>query len=469
MQTTPPPAAELSEHAADLPLQTLADGRYVLFGQLGHGSQASTFAAVDKQSGRQVAIKSFHVGHARSWKDVELAEREARILASLDHPALPRYYDHFEEQGSLYLVMERVEGMDLSRYQREGNRLSLGELRQLLEMLSGVLDYLHSRVPPVIHRDIKPGNIIRRPDGTYCLVDFGSVRDGMRPEGGSTVVGTFGYMAPEQFQGRAMPATDVYAVGALLLALITGSPPEALPHNGLELDVRAAIGNAVPKGWIDVIERFVRIDPQTRPASLGPLLASLDDIAPQQSNTSTGASDPHHQSTPEVIQRDPDASFTVMVGSGFGLLPFVVLMIARIAIWAALCVAIPILLSLLSIVFGPRLRFAARDVARAGHAARARLADASRHLRLAEPFVLQGQHYRGRKRRYRDWGKHGSWSPRDWRNFESTYDWRKHVRVVDDTPRPDHDAAQEDATQRRSPGSYFSDASSVKGTHKREP
>ena len=86
-------------------VRTLRGGRYAIVGELGAGSQAETFDAVDKQAGRPVAIKRFQVRGAKSWKDVELAEREARVLATLSHPSLPVYIEHFEEDGALYLVM----------------------------------------------------------------------------------------------------------------------------------------------------------------------------------------------------------------------------------------------------------------------------------------------------------------------------------------------------------------------------
>ena len=88
----------------------LGDGRYVVRGVLGEGAQGVTYDAMDTREGRPVAIKRFDVRGARGWKDVELAEREARTLASLDHPRLPRYFEHFEEDGALYLVMEKIEG-----------------------------------------------------------------------------------------------------------------------------------------------------------------------------------------------------------------------------------------------------------------------------------------------------------------------------------------------------------------------
>jgi hypothetical protein len=142
-----------------------------------------------------------------------------------------------------------------------------------------MLDYLHGRAPPVIHRDLKPGNVIRRPDGSFAFVDFGAVRDKLRPKGGSTVVGTFGYMAPEQLQGRALPASDVYAIGATALSMLTGCEPEDLPHRGLAMDVRRALQGRPAqrsRGLIEVLERMLDPDPDRRASRIGVLLPRLD-------------------------------------------------------------------------------------------------------------------------------------------------------------------------------------------------
>ena len=192
--------------ARPLPVQpseaTLRDGRFALLGLLGEWAQGRTYAGIDKREGRPVAIKRFDVRGARTWKGAELAEREARVLQSLSHPKLPRYIDHFEEGGALYLVMEMIEGETLATLRARRVVLPPEAVFRFLEDASSVLDYLHRRPVPVVHRDLKPGNVIRRSDGSFAFVDFGAVRDKLRPEGGSTVVGTFGYMAPEQFQGR---------------------------------------------------------------------------------------------------------------------------------------------------------------------------------------------------------------------------------------------------------------------------
>lgn len=247
---------------------TLQAGRYTLRGVLGAGSQAETWDALDAHSGRAVAIKRFQVRGAKSWKDVELAEREARVLATLRHPNLPVYLDHFEEDGVLYLVMEKIEGESLASVRRRRATLSSQEIARFLEDADGVLRYLQSRVPPLIHRDIKPGNVIRRTDGSFAFVDFGSVRDQLKPEGGSTVVGTFGYMAPEQFQGRALPGSDVYAVGATALSLVTGREPEECPHRGLAIDVAAALGRGAEPWLVRALSAMLEPDPDRRPTAI---------------------------------------------------------------------------------------------------------------------------------------------------------------------------------------------------------
>src|SRR5260221_7215609 len=110
----------------------LKSGQYVVRGVLGEGAQGMTYDATDARDGRAVAIKRFDVRGARSWKDVELAEREARVLRTLDHPLVPRYFTHFEENGALYLVMEKIEGETLEAMRRRAGPLPEDEVRRFL-------------------------------------------------------------------------------------------------------------------------------------------------------------------------------------------------------------------------------------------------------------------------------------------------------------------------------------------------
>jgi serine/threonine protein kinase len=273
--------------------------RYLLVRKLGEGSQGCTFDAVDTTTGRHVAVKRFDVRGAARWKDVELAEREARVLASLSHPSLPAYVDHFEEGGALYLVMQKIEGESLAVWKAKGLPFGEKDALRLLRDASDALDYLHERTVPVIHRDLKPANVVRRDDGSFAFVDFGAVRERLTTDGGSTVVGTFGYMAPEQFQGRAGPSTDVYAVGATIVAMLAGQEPEKLPHAGLRVDARAALGGRVPDALVNVLERMLEPDPDKRPSQIAPLLRELGEAeasrtAPRSRATETASGPAHH-------------------------------------------------------------------------------------------------------------------------------------------------------------------------------
>ena len=253
--------------------ERLDGGRYEVRGTLGTGAQAETLVAWDTLRQCEVAIKRFRVRGASSWKEVELAEREAQVLATLDHPQLPRYVAHFEAGGCLCLVMERIDGESLADLRARGGSLTEADVWALLADAAKVLAYLHGRVPPIIHRDIKPSNVIRRPDGSLVLVDFGSVAYRLRPSGGSTVAGTFGYMAPEQLLGQAFPATDVYALATTLVAAFSGCEPETLPRRGLEIDVRAALHGRASRKLVSALEPMLSHDPGRRAASIEEALA----------------------------------------------------------------------------------------------------------------------------------------------------------------------------------------------------
>ncbi|XXX75109.1 serine/threonine-protein kinase [Sorangium sp. So ce134] len=387
------------------PSQALRDGRYVVTRALGEGAQGHTLEAVDKRLGKLVAIKRLQIRGASSWKGVELAEREARVLASLSHPSLPAYLDHFEEDGALFLVMEKIDGESLGAMRRRRAVLGRDEIVRFLRDASGVLDYLHGRAPPVIHRDIKPNNVIRRPDGSFAIVDFGAVRDRLRPEGGSTVVGTFGYMAPEQFQGRALPASDVYAVGATALCLLTGEEPEDLPHRGLAIDVAAALGGRAEPGLVRALSAMLEPDPERRAARIAPLLAELDAAGAPAERPRAGRPSERdaRKAYSDARKAERDARKEArrarkkeerrarghegaapwrgldglpLVGALFGLT------VARIAVGLALGVVVPTVLTLLSLVFGRVLREqAAPSVRRAGRVAELALRRAARAVR----------------------------------------------------------------------------------------
>nr|WP_255216643.1 serine/threonine-protein kinase [Pseudenhygromyxa sp. WMMC2535] len=255
---------------------------------LGGGSQGHTYRAIDRSRGDEVAVKVFTLGGQHDWKAFELFEREVEVLRSLKHRGIPRFRDSFasEQSGDYFLVMELVEGQTLAELMKKPGSFEAADLRRVLLDTLDILDYLHSRSPPVIHRDIKPANLLRSADGQLHLVDFGGVRVAIRPEGGSTMIGTFGYMAPEQLHGDAGPAVDLYALGATVTALAAGRPADELPHQGLAIDLDAL---SVPASLREVLEALLQPDPRDRPQSVAEARALIAGRA----NPRTGA----HRST----------------------------------------------------------------------------------------------------------------------------------------------------------------------------
>ncbi len=222
----------------------LINDRYRILNTLGQGGIATTYAADDLNIGQQVAIKVLSLRQMKDWKALELFEREGKVLAQLNHPAIPNYLDYFQldQEGDrrFYIVQEIAPGQSLQDWVASGWRPTELEVREIAKQLLDILVYLHQLTPPVVHRDIKPQNIIRQSDGKIFLVDFGAVQDTYRHTiiSGSTIVGTYGYMAPEQFRGQAKPPTDLYGLGATLLFLLTHKDPADFPEKRMKIDFR---------------------------------------------------------------------------------------------------------------------------------------------------------------------------------------------------------------------------------------
>lgn len=218
--------------------------RYRLLTVIGRGANGITYRAERTKDARLFAVKEIPLRTLESVKAMELFEREARVLRQLQHPAIPAYEDDFVfgdgKAAAMYLVQELVSGRTLED-EASDTRYDLPRVFAIVAEIAVILDYLHHRAPPVIHRDVKPRNVMRREDGRLALIDFGSVRDAARASGGSTVAGTFGYMAPEQLAGRASAASDIYGLGALAVRLLTGKEPETFLGEANRMDVRGNV------------------------------------------------------------------------------------------------------------------------------------------------------------------------------------------------------------------------------------
>ncbi len=253
----------------------LAAERWALQAALGHGTSGTTWSALDER-GQRVAVKEMRVPLAVDESAYRLAVREAEVLRQLDHPGIPKYFGHVAtgtgKNRTLWLAMEQIDGQSLQA-EMDGRRYSPQEVKEIVDELATILDYLHSLSPPVVHRDLKLTNVLRRKDGRLVLIDFGSVADRIRTIGG-TVTGTFGYMAPEQFAGGAGPASDYYSLGALAASLITRKPPQSMIDGQQRLRWREHASVDLP--WLDGL---LEPDPARRVSSLTALSAVTQSTA----------------------------------------------------------------------------------------------------------------------------------------------------------------------------------------------
>jgi serine/threonine protein kinase len=214
-----------------MPVPTRVLDRYEIIRPLGQGGFGSTWLGQDLQLDRPVVIKVLRARGDEALKAYELFQREAAVLRELRHPGIPAIHASFrapwDGTEAAMLVMEYVEGRSIEAMIADRRHFDTEDVVNLFVEALGLLDYLHTRVPPVLHRDIKPANLIVRNEGSLAFVDFGAVRNVFHTavESGSTIVGTYGYMPYEQYMGQASPASDLYALAATFLHLLTGRMP----------------------------------------------------------------------------------------------------------------------------------------------------------------------------------------------------------------------------------------------------
>jgi len=227
----------------ELLLHTLFRNRYFILSKVGEGGYGSVYKARDTQSkDRLVAIKEVSLQGLYPKAMIEATtsfQREVSVLSQLDHSNLPRVYEHFQNPGYWYLVMDFIAGETLEDYQIKApnKRLLLSEVLDIGLQLCIVLDYLHSQQPPIVFRDLKPTNIIRTPTGQIYLIDFGIARYFKPGQAKDTVaLGSLGYAAPEQYgKAQTTPRADIYSLGAVLHQLLTAKDPSDAPFRFLPL------------------------------------------------------------------------------------------------------------------------------------------------------------------------------------------------------------------------------------------
>ncbi|WP_414621648.1 serine/threonine protein kinase [Calothrix sp. CCY 0018] len=214
--------------------------RYQVIYLLGKKPGYRTVLCSDIQTQQLVVVKFLVWDDDLEWQNLKLFEREAEVLKSIYHPAIPRYLDYFEVNQphikGFGLVQTYIKAESLEKHLQAGRTFNIEEVKELAESILKILIYLHSQQPAIIHRDIKPSNILLTNRsgnniGNVYLVDFGSVKTITASTSGTmTVVGTYGYMSPEHFGGKVVPISDLYSLGATLIYLITGMHPANLPQ-----------------------------------------------------------------------------------------------------------------------------------------------------------------------------------------------------------------------------------------------
>ncbi len=266
--------------------------RYHLLKQIGEGGFGAVYKAEDTQLGnRLVAIKEMQPSGLNPQELQEATEafrQEALLLAGLAHSSLPRIYDHFSEDGHWYLVMEFIDGTTLEQYLTvRGGRLPVAEALDLGIQLCRVLEYLHTRQPPIVFRDLKPANVMLTAAGAIYLIDFGIARLFKPGQQKDTIAfGSPGYAAPEQYgKKQTTPRSDVYSLGVLLHQALTGHDPTENPFRFAPFTMPR------PTGLWTFVSRMIDLDEGKRPPSMGIVRRELErlagDWAARQRNTGT--------------------------------------------------------------------------------------------------------------------------------------------------------------------------------------
>ena len=222
---------ELANHVALATGSVCGNGRYTIEMTLATRFSSTTYLISDRNAKPFVLkelVLPIEEGDQAKHKLLEQFDREAAILAGLHHEGIVRVVDHFVENGRSYLVMERAAGSSLREHVRLVGPFDEKNVLPIAKQLAEVLDYLHAQNLPVIHRDVTPDNIVYSADtGRVTLVDFGAANI-YQSHGTGTLIGKQGYMPPEQYKGKARPASDIYAFGSTILYMLTGIDPPGM-------------------------------------------------------------------------------------------------------------------------------------------------------------------------------------------------------------------------------------------------
>ncbi len=217
-----------------LEIGSIVDGKYKILNKIGQGGMSVVYLAMNERANKQWAIKEIRKDGTSNYEVVKQGLIvETDLLKRLSHPHLPSIIDVIDGEGTFLIVMDYIEGNPLSKILKRQGAQSQEDVIEWAKQLCDVLGYLHSRQPPIVYRDMKPSNVMLKPDGNVTLIDFGTAREFKSSSvADTTCLGTQGYAAPEQFGGHGQTdgRTDIYCLGATMYHLVTGHNPAEPPY-----------------------------------------------------------------------------------------------------------------------------------------------------------------------------------------------------------------------------------------------
>lgn len=260
-----------------LDIGSLVDGKYKILSKVGQGGMSVVYMAINEKANKTWAVKEVRKDGVLDFEAVKQGlVAETDILKKLSHPNLPSIIDVIDTDDSFIIIMDYVQGNSLNKALEEYGAQPQEYVIEWAKQLCDVLGYLHSRQPAIIYRDMKPANIMLKPDGNVTLIDFGTAREFKEKNlADTTCLGTVGYAAPEQFggMGQTDARTDIYCLGATLYHLVTGQNPSEPPY---EIKPIREINPGLSSGLERIILKCTQRNPADRYQSAAELMYALD-------------------------------------------------------------------------------------------------------------------------------------------------------------------------------------------------
>lgn len=261
-----------------LEIGSLVDGKYKILSEIGHGGMSVVYMAINEKANKTWAVKEVRKDGKMDFNTVRQGlMAEIETLKKLKHPNLPSIIDVIEDDNSFIIVMDYIEGRSLDKIIEENGAQPEAYVVEWAKQLCDVFGYLHSRTPPIIYRDMKPANVMLKPDGNIMVIDFGTAKNYEIDLGETTGIGTIGYAAPEQYigsgLGRTDARTDIYCLGITMYHLLTNIDP---CKNLISDKSIRAVNPALSHGLDAIIQKCTKYQPADRYQSCAELMYDLE-------------------------------------------------------------------------------------------------------------------------------------------------------------------------------------------------